>query len=201
MWCLHKLILESGKFIELYYIFNAPTMKKVSMTIDYSNKCQFEWVCPQASIGFVLAINPSSLRIENSLSFGVNEIISSQKLVGNLDKMTIANLGRQHPRYLDSYFKSTWEYWYLFGVWSYYFIPSILLNIIVYILKLILLMFSHPLNNTTTSRHLSYQWEDDTSIIRLLCVSQTCHTKEGEHYQIHVDEINACSNMPTLFIQ
>ena len=64
-----------------------------------------------------------------------------------------------------------------------------------------LLMFWYPLNNTITLRHLSYQGEDDTSIIRLFCDSQTCHTKEGEHYQIHVDEINARSNMPTLFIQ
>ena len=31
-------------------------------------------------------------------------MISFQKLVGNLDKMTIANLGRQHQRSLDSYF-------------------------------------------------------------------------------------------------
>ena len=38
----------------------------------------------------------SSFLLENSLYFGVNEIISFQKLVGNLDKMTVANLGRQH---------------------------------------------------------------------------------------------------------
>jgi hypothetical protein len=34
--------------------------------------------------------------LDNSLHFGVNEIISFQKLVGKLDKMTIANLNRQH---------------------------------------------------------------------------------------------------------
>ena len=34
--------------------------------------------------------------LENSLYFGVNEITSFQKLVGNLEKITIANLGRQH---------------------------------------------------------------------------------------------------------
>jgi hypothetical protein len=33
---------------------------------------------------------------ENSLYAGVNEIISIQKLVRNLDKMIDANLGRQH---------------------------------------------------------------------------------------------------------
>ena len=33
---------------------------------------------------------------KNSLHFGVNGIISFQKLVGNLDKMIVANLGRQH---------------------------------------------------------------------------------------------------------
>ena len=49
----------------------------------------------------------SSFLIENSLYFGVNEIISFQKLVKNSYKMTIANLGRQHQRSLDSYFKSS----------------------------------------------------------------------------------------------
>jgi hypothetical protein len=38
----------------------------------------------------------SSFLLENSLHFSVDEIISFQKLVGNLDKMTVANLGRQH---------------------------------------------------------------------------------------------------------
>ena len=38
----------------------------------------------------------SSFLLENSLYFGANEIISFQKLVGNSDKMTVANLGRQH---------------------------------------------------------------------------------------------------------
>ena len=49
----------------------------------------------------------SNFLLDNSLHFGVNEIISFQKLVGNLDKMTIANLGRQHQRSLNSYFKSS----------------------------------------------------------------------------------------------
>ena len=48
--------------------------------------------------------------LENSIYFGVNEIISFQKVVWNLDKVTISNLGRQHQRSLDSYFKSYWEY-------------------------------------------------------------------------------------------
>ena len=47
------------------------------------------------------------LILDNSLHFGVNEITSSQKLVRNLDKMTVANLGRQHHRSLDSYFISS----------------------------------------------------------------------------------------------
>ena len=45
--------------------------------------------------------------LENSLYFGVNEILRFQKLVGNLNKMTVANLGRQYQRSLDSYFKSS----------------------------------------------------------------------------------------------
>jgi hypothetical protein len=44
--------------------------------------------------------------LNNLLHFGVNEIISFQKLKGNFDKMTIANLGRQHHSSLNSYFKS-----------------------------------------------------------------------------------------------
>ena len=30
--------------------------------------------------------------------------------------MTVANLGKQHQRRLDSYFKSSWEYLHLFGL-------------------------------------------------------------------------------------
>ena len=75
----------------------------------------------------------SGFLLENSLYFGVNEIISFKKLIRNLDKMTIANSGRQHHISLDSYFKSFLECLYLFGVMSYYFIPSILLKLVVYI--------------------------------------------------------------------
>ena len=46
-----------------------------------------------------------SFLLQKFLYFGVNEITSFQKLVQNLDKTTIANLGRQHRRSLDSYFK------------------------------------------------------------------------------------------------
>ena len=45
--------------------------------------------------------------LENSLYFGVDESICFQKLVGNLDKMIVVNLGRQHQGSLDSYFKSS----------------------------------------------------------------------------------------------
>ena len=38
----------------------------------------------------------SNFLSDHSLHFGVNEIIRFQKLVWNLSKMTIANLGRQH---------------------------------------------------------------------------------------------------------
>ena len=75
----------------------------------------------------------SNFLLDNSLHFGVSEIINFQKLEGNLDKMIVINLGRQHQRSLNSYFKSSWEYFYLFGVSSYYFIQFILLKLIVYI--------------------------------------------------------------------
>jgi hypothetical protein len=48
----------------------------------------------------------SNFLLDNSLHFGVNEIINFQKLVGNLEKMTAINLDRQHQRSLNSYFKS-----------------------------------------------------------------------------------------------
>ena len=65
----------------------------------------------------------SNFLLDNSLHFYVNEIINFQKLIGNLDKMTIANLDRQHQRSSNSYFKSFWKYYlYLFEVISYYFI-------------------------------------------------------------------------------
>ena len=49
----------------------------------------------------------SSFLLENSLYFGVNEITSLQKLVGKANKITLANLGRQHQRSLHFYFKSS----------------------------------------------------------------------------------------------
>ena len=38
----------------------------------------------------------SNFLLDNPWHFGVDEIIWFQKLVGDLDKMTFANLGRQH---------------------------------------------------------------------------------------------------------
>ena len=86
----------------------------------------------------------------------VMKIISFRKFVGNLDKMIVADLGRQRHRSLDSNFKSYCEYLYLFGVISFYFIRNILLKLVVYIFKLILLMFSDSFDNMTTLCHLSY---------------------------------------------
>ena len=59
----------------------------------------------------------SNFSSENSLHFGVNENISFQKIVGNLDKMIVANLGRQHQSSMNSYSKSSWELFVF--VWSY----------------------------------------------------------------------------------
>jgi hypothetical protein len=49
----------------------------------------------------------SNFLLDNFLHFGVDEISSFRKLVGHLDKMTVANLGEQHLRSLNSYFKSS----------------------------------------------------------------------------------------------
>ena len=51
-----------------------------------------------------------SFLVENSLYFGVNKIISFPKLIWIFAKTTIANLGKQHQRSLDSYIKSSWEF-------------------------------------------------------------------------------------------
>ena len=79
----------------------------------------------------------SSFLLENLLYFDVNEIFSFQKLVEKLTKMTVANLGRQHQRPLESYFKSFLRIFVF--VWSYnisyYFIPCILLKLVVCILN------------------------------------------------------------------
>ena len=131
----------------------------------------------------------SSVLLENSLYFGVNEMISFQKLIGNFDKMIVVNLGRQHQRSLDSYFKSSWEYLYLFEAISYYFIPSILLKFGVYILLLILLMFSYFPINMKILRHLSYQWEDDTSIIRLFVFPKCVILKRENNMKLRKMEI------------
>ena len=51
----------------------------------------------------------SNFLLDNSLHFGVNEIISSQKLVENIDKMTIANLDREHQKIFEILFQKFWR--------------------------------------------------------------------------------------------
>jgi hypothetical protein len=48
----------------------------------------------------------SNFLLDNSLHFGVNEIISFQNLVGNLDKRIVANSRRYPQSSLKSYFTS-----------------------------------------------------------------------------------------------
>ena len=61
----------------------------------------------------------SNFSLDNSLHFGVNEIISFQKLVPwNLDKMTIANVGRQHHKSLELLFQEFSRVVFAF-IWSY----------------------------------------------------------------------------------
>jgi len=54
--------------------------------------------------------------------------------------------------------------------------------IYIYIYKAHITYVSYFLNNRTTLHHLLQYSEDNTSIIQFFCVSQICHTKEGEHY-------------------
>ena len=45
--------------------------------------------------------------MHNSLHVAFDEILSFEKLVANLDKLTIANSGKQYQISLNSYFKSS----------------------------------------------------------------------------------------------
>ena len=58
-------------------------------------------------MGTILGSQLSNFLVDNSLHFGVDDIIGFKKLIANLDKMTIPNLGGQHPKSLNSYFKSS----------------------------------------------------------------------------------------------
>ena len=90
----------------------------------------------------------SSFLSRNSLCVDVYEIIGFQNLGGNLDKMTIANLGRQHK---ISYFKSFENICICLELEVIRLYNLYCLKLVVYIL-----MCSYSLNNTTTLCHLSY---------------------------------------------
>ena len=49
----------------------------------------------------------SNFLFNNSLYYDVSEILSFEKLVGNLDKMTIANLSKKHQRSFNFYFSNS----------------------------------------------------------------------------------------------
>jgi hypothetical protein len=51
----------------------------------------------------------SNFLLDNSLHFGVNKIISFQKLLANLDKLIVANLGTQNQKSMNTYFKNSLE--------------------------------------------------------------------------------------------
>ena len=63
--------------------------------------------------GFDLNVDLHSVDVDDvapptiKLSDAKHHAISFQKLVGILEKMTVANLGKQHQRSLNSYFKSS----------------------------------------------------------------------------------------------
>ena len=61
----------------------------------------------------------SSFLFENSSYIFDNEIINFQNLVGNLDKMIVANLGRQHQTF-GLVFQEFLRIFVFFGVISYF---------------------------------------------------------------------------------
>jgi hypothetical protein len=78
----------------------------------------------------------SNFLLDNSSHFGVNEIFSFQKLVGNLDKIAIANLGRQTPKIFELFFQ---EFLRVFVfVWSY----KLLISYNLYCLNLLYMFLS-----------------------------------------------------------
>ena len=132
----------------------------------------------------------SSFSLENSLYFGVNEMISFQKVVGNSDKMTVANLGRQPTKIVGLLFQEFFRIIYTcLELKFYYFTPPTLHKLVVYIVKLI---FTHVFVSPQVIRHLyaiCHSNENTTPrsynflifLILVGCVSQTCHAKEGKH--------------------
>ena len=111
--------------------------------------------------------------------------------MGNLGKMTVANLGRQHHRSLDSCSKRSQEYLYSFNVIIYYFIPSILLKLVVYVFNLILLMFSYSLNSMTilTPYVILMRGQHSSSHITLTCYAFIEH-KDGEKIIDHNEMVS-----------
>ena len=103
--------------------------------------------------------------------------------------MTIANLGRQHHRSLDSYFKSSWEDLYSFGVLSYYFIlVSILLKLVVYVFKLVLYYLCFRIPSIIRQLYVVCHIDEKTTprSYDFLCVTQTCHTNL-QQLQVAID--------------
>ena len=76
------------------------------------------------------------------LSFGVNEISSFQKLLRNLDKMIVANLGRQHPEIFEILFRE------LLRIFVYYLCFRIA-SIIRQLMPFVILMRIRHLDNKT----------------------------------------------------
>ena len=95
--------MEGEEIIELELSTNE-SMVDVVLGINYAQGFDLNVAPPtiKLSDGKRHASLLSNFLLNNSLNFGVNEVISFQKLVGNLDKLVVANLRRQHQKSLTS---------------------------------------------------------------------------------------------------
>ena len=109
-WCRMDMVMEEITELEL----NIDELVDVALRTNYAQDLDLNVDIDSVDVNDVAplivklsdakrrALWLSSFLLENSLYYGVNKIIGFEKLVGNLDEMIVASLGRQHQRSLDS---------------------------------------------------------------------------------------------------
>ena len=100
---------EVHPFLLGHYLGTSLTIGNL-MRIRVTN-AEWTWLGLEWPLAWYVAKRHTSLLsrflLKNSLYFGIDEIESFQKFSKDLDKMTIANLGKQHQRSSNPYFKNS----------------------------------------------------------------------------------------------